>query len=112
MRNPNCSNRLWRPIGSDYPADMRKSIPDQEMWPSDLFAVTASACAPPIIISWSSLSCLARREGRQTAPSGVDPAEGQTGESQCELPTIDDRWGGRSIDQPNSGMVAALTSTG
>jgi hypothetical protein len=30
---------------TDYPADTRKSIPDQEMWPSDFFAPRGGACA-------------------------------------------------------------------
>ena len=45
MRNTNSRFDLWRIQSSDYPADMRKSIPDQEMWPNDLFAPRGGACA-------------------------------------------------------------------
>ena len=38
MRNTNRCFDLWQIQSSDYPADMRKSVPDQEMWLSDLFA--------------------------------------------------------------------------
>ena len=45
MRNTNRRFDLWQIQSSDYPADMRKSIPDQEMWPSYLFAPRGGACA-------------------------------------------------------------------
>jgi hypothetical protein len=45
MRNTNNSFDLWPMQSSGYPADMRKSIPDQEMWPSGIFASRARACA-------------------------------------------------------------------
>jgi hypothetical protein len=45
MRNTNRRFDLWQIPSSDYPTDMRKSIPDQEMWPSDLFAPGGGACA-------------------------------------------------------------------
>jgi hypothetical protein len=45
MRNTNRRFDLWQIQSSDYPADMRKSIPDQEMWPNDLFAPRGGACA-------------------------------------------------------------------
>jgi hypothetical protein len=33
---------IRRPL---YPADTRKSVPDQEMWPSDFFATKGGVCA-------------------------------------------------------------------
>jgi hypothetical protein len=45
MRNTNRCFDLWQIRSSDYPADMRKSIPDQEMWQSDLFAPRCGAGA-------------------------------------------------------------------
>ena len=45
MRNTNRRFDLWQIQSSDYPADMRKSVPDQEMWASDLFAPRDGACA-------------------------------------------------------------------
>src|ERR1700733_14730269 len=73
MRNIFDSLALWQIQYSDYSVDMRKSIPEQEMWPSDVFAVTAAACAPSNVISWSSQSRLSRRERRHTDATGVDP---------------------------------------
>jgi hypothetical protein len=46
----------------DYPADMRKSIPDQEMWPSDLFAPRDGACARSHVMSLSSRKLQVKRE--------------------------------------------------
>jgi hypothetical protein len=49
----------------DYPADTRKSLPDQEMWPSDFFAPRGGVCAR-----------LAREiSGGATPLSAVLPAE-------------------------------------
>jgi hypothetical protein len=45
MRNIFDSLALWQIQYSDYSVDMQKSIPEQEMWPSDFFWVTAAACA-------------------------------------------------------------------
>jgi hypothetical protein len=45
MRNTNRRFDLWQIQSSDYPADMRKSIPNQEMWRSDLFAPRGGVCA-------------------------------------------------------------------
>ena len=73
MRNIFESLALWQIQYSDYSVDMRKSIPEQEMWPSDLFWVTAAACAPSNVISRSSQSRLSRRERRHTDATGVDP---------------------------------------
>jgi hypothetical protein len=44
-RNTNNHFDLWQIQSSDYPADMRKSIPEQEMWQTDLFAPRGRACA-------------------------------------------------------------------
>jgi hypothetical protein len=62
MHNIFNSLALWQIQYSDYSVDMRKSIPEQEMWPSDLFWSTAAACAPSNIISRSNQSRLSRRE--------------------------------------------------
>jgi hypothetical protein len=45
MRNTNRRFDLWKIQSSDCPADMRKSIPDLEMWQSELFAPRGGACA-------------------------------------------------------------------
>ena len=74
MRNIFDSLALWQIQYSDYSVDMRKSIPEQEMWPSDLFGVTAAACAPSNVISRRSQGRLSRRERRHTDATGVDPA--------------------------------------
>jgi hypothetical protein len=36
---------LWQIQSSDYSVDTRKSIPDQELWPSGVFAPRGGACA-------------------------------------------------------------------
>jgi hypothetical protein len=74
MRNTFGSLALWQVQNSDYSADMRKSIPEKKMWPSDLFGVTAPACAPSNVISRSSQSRLSRRERRHTDATDFDPA--------------------------------------
>jgi hypothetical protein len=62
MRNTNRRFDLWQIQSSDYPADMRKSIPDQEMWPSDLFAPRDGACARSHVMSLSSRKLQVKRE--------------------------------------------------
>ena len=74
MRNIFDSLALWQIQYSDYSVDMRKSRSEQEMWPSDLFWVTAAVCARSNVISRSSQSRLSRRERRHTDATGVDPA--------------------------------------
>jgi hypothetical protein len=47
MRNIFGSLALWQIQFSDYSVDMRKSIPEQEMWPSDLFGLRLLRARPP-----------------------------------------------------------------